>query len=220
MLFAMDLEHARQQMLGQQIRAWEVLDDAVLDALSAVRREDFVPPDYRSLAFADCPIPLGHDQEMLSPSLEGKILQSLTLRKADTVLEIGTGSGYLTACLAELAGEVLSVDIFDEFVVDTQQKLAAASIVNATVEHRDAFTLDEGRQFDAIAITGSIPRHSNLFTKMLRPGGRMFVIVGQEPIMEACLVTAHGNGQSTVESLFETLVSPLVGVESLDPFEF
>lgn len=216
----MDLEQARQQMLGQQIRAWEVLDDAVLDVFARVRREEFVPDDYRNLAFADCAIPLQHSQEMLPPSLEGKILQSLMLTKADTVLEVGTGSGYLTACLAQLAGEVVSIDIFEDFVVNTEQKLAAASINNVELENVDAFSLDENRQFDAIAVTGSIPSHSSLFTKILRPGGRMFVMVGQKPVMEACLVTAHGNGQSTVESLFETVVAPLIGVEPPDGFVF
>lgn len=216
----MDLEQARQQMLGQQIRAWEVLDDAVLDVFARVRREEFVPASYRNLAFADCTIPLQHGQEMLSPSLEGKILQSLTLNKADSVLEIGTGSGYLTACLAELAGEVFSVDLFEDFIADATQKLAAASIGNATLEKADALTLDENRQFDAIAVTGSIPSHSSSFTKLLRPGGRMFVIVGRPPVMEACLVTAHGNGQSTVESLFETVVAPLIGIDLPDGFVF
>lgn len=216
----MDLEQARQQMLGQQIRAWEVLDNAVLDVFARVRREEFVPANYRNLAFADCAIPLQHDQEMLPPSLEGKVLQSLMLSKADSVLEIGTGSGYLTACLAELAGEVVSIDILEDFVADAKQKLTAANIDNVALEHRDAFTLDDNRQFDAIAVTGSIPSHSNLFTKLLRPGGRMFVVIGREPVMEACLVTAHGNGQSTVESLFETVVAPLIGVEAPDSFVF
>ncbi len=216
----MDLEQARQQMLGQQIRAWEVLDDAVLDVFARVRREEFVPANYRNLAFADCAIPLQHDQEMLPPSVEGKILQSLMLSKADSVLEIGTGSGYLTACLACLAGEVVSIDIFEDFLADAKQKLAAANIDNVALENVDAFTLDDNRQFDAIAVTGSIPSHTSLFTKLLRPGGRMFVVVGREPVMEACLVTAHGNGQSTVESLFETVIAPLRGIEAPDSFVF
>ena len=217
----MDLEQARQQMLGQQIRAWEVLDDAVLAVLNRVRREDYVPEDYRNVAFADCTIPLGHGQEMLSPSLEGKILQALRLSKADSVLEIGTVSGYLTACLAQLAGEVVSIDIFEDFVVDAERKLAAANINNVSLETVDAFSLDDDpRQFDAIAITGSIPSHSSVFAKLLRPGGRMFVVVGQQPVMEACLVTAHRNGQSTVESLFETAVAPLLGAEPPERFVF
>ena len=216
----MDLEQARQQMLGQQIRAWEVLDDAVLDVFARVRREDYVPDNYRTVAFADCAIPLPHGQEMLSPSLEGKLLQSLKLNKADSVLEVGTGSGYLTACLGQLTGEVVSVDIFEDFTLSAAEKLTAANISNVTLEHVDAFSLDESRLFDAIAVTGSIPSHSSLFTKLLRPGGRMFVMVGQQPVMEACLVTAHGNGQSTVESLFETVVAPLIGVETPDEFVF
>ncbi len=216
----MDVEHARQQMLGQQIRAWEVLDDSVLEVLANVRREEFVPAAYRDLAFADCPIPLEENQVMLAPKLEGKILQSLTLTKSDTVLEVGTGSGYLTACLAELAGEVVSVDIFPSFIATAGEKLAAANIANVTLEHADALQLDESRQFDAIAVTGSLPRHYPLFAKLLRPGGRMFVTIGQEPIMEACLVSSHSSGQSTVESLFETVVPPLIGAELPEAFVF
>jgi protein-L-isoaspartate(D-aspartate) O-methyltransferase len=216
----MDVEQARQQMLGQQIRAWEVLDDSVLEVLANVRREEFVPPEYRDLAFADCPIPLDEDQVMLEPKLEGKILQSLMLKKSDSVLEIGTGSGYLTACLAQLAGEVVSVDIFADFIATAETKLATANITNVTLEHTDALQLDESRQFDAIAVTGSLPRHSALFTKLLRPGGRMFVVIGQEPIMEACLISAHSSGQSTVESLFETVVPALIGVDTPDGFVF
>ena len=216
----MDFEQAREQMLGQQIRAWEVLDDAVLETLAKVRREAFVPPAYRDLAFADCQIPLDEGQCMLTPQLEGKILQSLMLSKSDTVLEVGTGSGYMTACLAQLAGNVVSVDIFETFISGAEKKLADANVNNVTLEQKDALKLDDNRQFDAIAITGSLPRHSALFTKMLRPGGRMFVIIGQEPVMEACLVSAHDGGQSTVESLFETVVTPLIGVETPSRFVF
>ena len=216
----MDLEQARQQMLGQQVRAWAVLDDAVLDVLSQVRREDFVPEGYRDVAFADCSIPLTHNQEMLTPQMEGKILQALALNKADSVLEVGTGSGYLTACLGQLAGEVLSMDLFEDFITAAQDKLDRAAINNVSLECQDALTLDDSRQFDAIAITGSMPRHTGAFRKLLRPGGRMFVVIGQEPIMEACLVTAHSSGQATSESLFETVLPPLIGVEAPAAFRF
>lgn len=214
----MNFEIARAQMLGQQIRAAEVLDDRVLDVLRAVPREDFVPPDYRELAFADMEIPIGHGQRMMTPVVEGRLLQALELEPIDRVLEVGTGSGFLTACLARLAGHVESVDIYPEFVEAAGPKLARLDVRNVALEAADALALERPGRYDAIAVTGSLPRLKDSLIRMLRPGGRMFVIVGRAPVMEAQLVTMHANGRTTVDSLFETLRQPLVNAEQPEAF--
>ena len=206
----MNIEDARTQMLRQQIRAWEVLDDRILGILGRTQRELFVPEAYRDLAFADMDIPLPHSQQMMSPKLEGRLLQSLDLKPKDSVLEIGTGSGFLTACLANLSDSVLSVDIFSDFTIDARKKLNQINIKNAELRTEDIFDLSETMQFDAIAVTGSIPELDDHFIQMLRPGGRLFVIVGRTPVMEALLITAPGNEKCTHESLFETEIPPLL----------
>jgi len=197
-------------MLRQQIRAWEVLDDRILGILGRTQRELFVPEAYRDLAFADMDIPLPHSQQMMFPKLEGRLLQSLDLKPKDSVLEIGTGSGFLTACLANLSDSVLSVDIFSDFTIDARKKLNQINIKNAELRTEDIFNLSETMQFDAIAVTGSIPELDDHFIQMLRPGGRLFVIVGRTPVMEALLITAPGDGECTHESLFETEIPPLL----------
>lgn len=214
----MNFEAARAQMLGQQIRAWEVLDDRVLDVLAATPREDFVPPDLRELAFADTEIPIGRGQAMMAPKIEGKLLQALALEPVDRVLEIGTGSGFLTACLARLAGHVTSVDIYGEFTAAAAPRLARHRIGNVTLETVDALTLERASQYDAIAVTGSVPRLRGSLVRMLKPSGRMFVIVGRAPIMTAQLVTVQAPGSFTVDSLFETVRAPLVNSEQPEPF--
>ncbi len=205
-------------MLRQQIRAWEVLDDRVLGVLGRTQRELFVPEAYRDLAFADMDIPLPHSQQMMSPKLEGRLLQSLDLKPEDSVLEIGTGSGFLTACLANLSDSVLSVDIFSDFTIDARKKLNQINIKNAELRTEDIFDLSETMQFDAIAVTGSIPELDDHFIQMLRPGGRLFVIVGRTPVMEALLITAPGDGECTHESLFETEIPPLLNTTESELF--
>lgn len=214
----MNFEAARAQMLGQQIRAWEVLDDRVLEVLAATPREDFVPPELRELAFADTEIPIGRGQSMMTPQVEGRLLQALALEPVDHVLEIGTGSGFLTACLARLAGHVTSVDIYPEFTAEAAPKLARHRIDNVTLETADALTLERPGQYDAIAVTGSVPRLKDSFVRMLKPGGRLFVIVGRAPVMEAQLVTVQAPGGFTVEALFETVRTALVNSEQPEPF--
>ncbi len=216
----MNLEQARNQMLSQQVRTWDVLDDRVLETLRRVPREKFVPAGFEDLAFADTGIPLGHGQEMMPPKLEGRLLQSLMLTRADEVLEIGTGSGYLTACLADLAGQVTSIDIYQDFVDQATERLNDLGVTNATVQQGDGLTLDAPGKYNAIAVTGSVPVVDGHFVRMLKPGGRLFIIVGQPPVMEACLITAHASGQSTSESLFETVVPALVGAQAPDSFTF
>jgi len=206
----MNIDFARRQMIDQQVRAWTVLDPDVLEVLAATPREQFVPGDYRSLAFADTEIPLGHGEAMMTPTVEGRVLQALALEPGDRVLEIGTGSGYLTACLATLARSVTSIDIHDDFVRSAARKLAAAGIDNVVLRTMDAMhELPEGR-FDAIAVTGSIAIFDTRFVDVLDPGGRMFVVVGSPPVMDARLVHRNGDGDWRGESLFETSVAPLV----------
>jgi protein-L-isoaspartate(D-aspartate) O-methyltransferase len=206
----MNIDFARRQMIDQQVRAWTVLDPAVLDALSLVPREEFVPGAYQSLAFADTEIPLGHGEFMMTPTVEGRVLQALDLRANDHVLEIGTGSGFLTACLAKLAGTVTSVDIHGDFVRDAARKLAGARIDNVELQTMDATLELPGDRYDAIAVTGSIETFDSRFVDALRPGGRLFVVVGSPPVMDARLVRRTGDTDWNSESLFETSLGPLV----------
>lgn len=206
-------------MLGQQIRAWEVLDDRVLRAIADTPRERFVPSDYRDLAFADTEIPIGHGQQMLAPKMEGRILQALQIERVDEVLEIGTGTGYLTACLARLGQQVASVDIVPDFVTSARARLGELELANVEIEAADALAMDvPAGRFDAIAVTGSVPELDVRFIQMLRPGGRLFVVVGRAPAMEARLITRHADGAWTTESLFETVLTPLINAERPEPF--
>ena len=214
----MNLEAARAQMLGQQIRAWEVLDDRVLRALEQTPRERFVPEDYRDLAFADTEIPLAHGQAMLAPKIEGRLLQALRIEPIDDVLEIGTGTGFMTACLARLARRVQSIDIFPEFVDSARAKLAAEGRNNVELRAEDANDLELPGRFDAIALTASLPVLDDAFVRMLKPGGRLFVVVGRAPIMEARLITLQPSGDTTSQSLFETVLTPLINAERPEPF--
>ena len=205
-------------MLGQQLRAWDVHDQRVLDVVRNVGRERFVPPAYRDLAFADTEIPLAHGQRMMTPSVEGRLLQSLQLDASDSVLEVGTGSGFVTACIAGLAARVVSVDIFPDFTAEAERKLQRAKIGNVELRTADAVALDWEEKFDAIAVTGSVPDLDERFTRLLRPGGRLFVVAGRSPVMAALRVTAGRDGATTEESLFETVVTPLINAESPEPF--
>ncbi len=205
-------------MLGQQIRAWEVLDDRVLGALGQIRRESFVPDAYRELAFADLDIPLAHGQQMMTPKIEGRLLQALCLEPSDDVLEIGTGTGFLTACLARLANSVVSVDIYEDFSREAKAKLGQLDARNVEFRTQDALTMGHQEQFDAIAVTGSVPELDDHFIRMLRPGGRLFIVVGLEHVLEARVVTMHERGEFAQESLFESVITPLVNAERPEPF--
>lgn len=205
-------------MLGQQIRAWEVLDDRVLRALEQTPRERFVPEEYRDLAFADTEIPLAHAQCMLAPKIEGRLLQALQIEPIDEALVVGTGTGFLTAALARLARHVMSVDIFPDFVEAARAKIAAENLSNVEVRTADALNLELAGRFDAVAVTASVPVLDDYFVRMLRPLGRLFVVVGRAPVMEARLITLTANGDSTSESLFETVLTPLINAERPEPF--
>jgi protein-L-isoaspartate(D-aspartate) O-methyltransferase len=216
----MNMEQARFNMIEQQIRTWEVLDPAVLDLLGRVPREDFVPAKYRNLAFADLNIPLGHEQVMMAPKVEGRLIQALGIKPNDTVLEVGTGSGYLTALLANLAKHVYSVDIFPEFKPQAQQKLAALGLSNVTIETGDAaLGWERHGPYDVIVITGSFPLYPEHYQRSLRVNGRMFVIAGRAPAMEALLVTRVGADWMR-ESLFETDIPALINAPQPQPFVF
>ena len=214
----MNLEAARAQMLGQQIRAWEVLDERVLHALRETPRERFVPEDYRDLAFADTEIPLAHGQAMLAPKIEGRLLQALQIEPIDEVLEIGTGTGFLTACLARLARRVRSVDIFPDFVDSARARVAAEGRGNVELETADALQLELPGRFDAVAVTASLPVLDDTFVRMLKPRGRLFVVVGRAPVMEARVITLQPSGDTTSQSLFETVLTPLINAERPEPF--
>lgn len=216
-----NVEQARFNMVQQQIRPWEVLDQRVLDVLTTTPREAFVPEPLRALAFSDLNIPLSHNQVMMPPKLEGRLLQSLNIQSGDSVLEIGTGSAYLTACLARLGGTVLSVDIHADFQQQAQSKLEAQDIGNVVLQDSDAALGWSGeQQFDVVAVTGSLPQLHQGFHRNLSIGGRLFVIVGQPPIMEALLITRVGKTEWSRKSLFDTSVPPLEHAEQPEKFVF
>lgn len=215
-----DFEQARFNMIEQQIRTWEVLDQRVLDVIASTPREDFVPPRYRTLAFTDVAIPIGHGQVMMHPNVEGRLLQALAIQPSDSILEVGTGSGYLTACLARLGASVLSVDIIPEFTETAQRKLKAHSVNNVTLRSGDAARGWGNHNHDAIAITGSLPVLPASWRQQLSVGGRLFVIVGEHPIMEALLITRVGEREWTEESLFDTELASLLNASKPVAFEF
>jgi len=216
-----DVERARFNMVEQQIRPWEVLDQQVLDLLFKVHREDYVPPACRTLAFVDLEIPLGHGEKMLSPKIEARIVQELRIKPSDRVLEVGTGSGYMTALLASLAAHVYTVDIVPEFTEAAQTKLRAHSIHNVTVETGDAARgWDKHGPYDVIVVTGSLPVLAPGFQNSLQPGGRLFVVVGEPPIMEARLVTCISRGVYNSMDVFETCISPLRNAVQPERFVF
>ncbi|MEJ2361072.1 MAG: protein-L-isoaspartate O-methyltransferase [Gammaproteobacteria bacterium] len=198
-------QEARENMVLQQIRTWDVLDQRVLDLLEVMPREDFVPDPYRKLAYADMRIPLGHGEVMMPPVVEARMLQALDIQSHDTVLEIGTGSGFVTALLARLARHVHSVEIHPRFTETAGEILASHGIINVTLHNGDAARgWTECGQVDVLAITGSLPILPEVFQLSLNPGGRLFAIVGDAPAMEAVLITRLDNGEFRRESLFET----------------
>ena len=211
-----DVERTRFNMVEQQIRPWEVLDTKVLDLLYKVRREDYVPAAHKALAFADLEIPIGHGEMMLSPKLEARILQELAVTIDDRILEIGTGSGYLTALLASQGAHVYSVDIIDEFTRSAGARLAQQGIRNVTLETGDAARgWDKHGPYDVIVLTGSTPVLAESFQRSLKPGGRLFAVVGEAPAMQAqltaCAATggSGSNGSFGTTALFETVVPAL-----------
>ncbi|MEB2316221.1 MAG: protein-L-isoaspartate O-methyltransferase [Xanthomonadaceae bacterium] len=210
---SLDFEQARHFMVNHQVRPWDVLDPRVLDAMGAIFREDYVPSRYRRVAFADLALPLEHGEFMLKPVLEGRLLQALELAPTDDVLEVGTGSGYLTACLATLARDVVSIDIHADFVERARARFGATGLTNIRVEQADALAFDPGRSFDAVAVGGAVATLPQAFLPWLKPGGRLFVVQGHSPVQQAVLYRRTAQGHVVEEGLFETEVPYLVGAE-------
>jgi len=212
---------ARANMIEQQIRPWDVLDQNILDLVASTPRENFVSKDYEHLAFADLRLPLGHNQHMMTPKVEARILQSLTLEKNDQVLEIGTGSGYLTACLAKLGAHVDSVELHGDLSNLAKQRLDAEGIANVELTIQNAMEQNaQQKTYDAIVITGSLPGYDDTFESMLAPGGRLFAIIGEAPAMQATLITKDKDGNTSQEGLFETSIPALIGCEAKQSFVF
>lgn len=217
----MNFDQARANMVEQQIRPWEVLDQAVLDLLYAVPREDFVPAAYRTLAFADMEIPIGEGEKMMAPKIEARIVQELAPRKHERVLEIGTGSGYLTALLAHRAAHVHSVEIRPALAAFGRGNLERHGADNVTLEVGDAARGWPTRApYDAIVLTGSTPVLPRTLLDQLAPGGRLFAVVGEAPVMVARLVTCSAPGAFRSVELFDTLLAPLLNAEQPPRFRF
>ncbi|HXS73567.1 MAG TPA: protein-L-isoaspartate O-methyltransferase [Rhodanobacteraceae bacterium] len=211
---AIDLTRARRNMVENQVRPWEVLDARVLSVLTELPRESFVLPAYRALAYADLALPIAHGEIMMKPTIEGRVLQSLDIQPNEEVLEIGTGSGYLTACLAKLGQRVTSVEQHADFVETARARLSHASIGNVELVHADALVdFNPGRLFDAIAVTGAVAQVPPRFHDWLKVGGRMFVVVGVEPAMRALLLRREADGAFSDERLFETDLPHLAGAQ-------
>ena len=206
----MNTDYARLQMVNQQVRGWNVYDEDVLAMLRALPREDFVPGGFESLAFADMAIPLGHGESMMTPTIEGRLLQALGLSGDERVLEVGTGSGFMTACLATLAAHVTSVDIYAEFIETAAQKLDQAEIHNVELVQMDATRDLPGDGYDAIAVTGSLQTFDPRFVEALAEHGRLFIVVGDAPAMEAKLIERRSDHDWQSIALFETDLKPLV----------
>jgi protein-L-isoaspartate(D-aspartate) O-methyltransferase len=217
----MDIETARTQMVQQQIRAWHVLDARILSVFEALPRDKFVPETYRNVAYADAPIPLPHGEWMWIPTIEGRVLQALDPKPTDSVLEIGTGSGYFAACLAKRAREVFSVDIHPDFIETAGKTLKGLGFKNVKLETRDGTRLDWLEQrYDVIVVTGSLPRYDEAFAERLTVGGRLFVIVGSSPVMEALVVTRIAEDAWARVSLFETDLPALKNAAEPTRFRF
>lgn len=217
----MNLEQARFNMIEQQIRTWEVLDPVVLDLLFEVKREEFVPPEYAGVAFADLEIPLGHGESMMAPKLEARILQELGVQPDEEVYEVGTGSGYLTALLARRARHVTSAEIHADLRARAAGNLRGAGVTNVTLLEGDSARapLTESA-YDVIVLTGSTPILPQAFLEHLKPEGRLFAVVGDPPAMKAMLVRQPVAGSFQRNDLFETVVKPLVNAAQPARFRF
>jgi protein-L-isoaspartate(D-aspartate) O-methyltransferase len=216
----MDIEQARFNMVEQQIRTWEVLDQDILDLLSTVRREEFVPAPYRSLAFADLEIPLGDGVKMWTPKMEARVLQDLRLVPGESVLEIGTGSAYFTALLAGRGARVTSVEINPRLAGEAGPRLARAGIRDVELRTGDGARGFSAATFDAIVLTASTPVLPESIVAQLNPGGRVFAVVGDAPVMTARIVEYVGPGSWMTTDLFETVIDPLVNAAAPARFTF
>lgn len=215
----MDYSKARETMVEQQIRPWDVLDVRVLEALVAIPREHFVDEPHKPLAYSDIELPIGHGERMLKPVMQGRILQSLALQAGDEVLEIGTGSGFLSACIGRLARDVVSLEHHADLAEAARDRLVTHATVNVRVEAADAFEWTTDRRFNAICVTGAVDTVPQHFVDWLKPGGRMFIVHGRSPSMDAVRVWRDAGGLR-VESLFETELGYLRGAAPVPTFAF
>ena len=213
------MEQMRFNMIEQQIRPWDVLDVRVLNLLKKVRREQFVPQGRQAMAFMDMEIPLGHGASMWQPKLEARALQELQITSADHVLEIGSGSGYMAALLSRFAARVTSVELVPELHVFAEKNLASQHFNNITLENGDAAQGWRGL-YDVIVLTGSVPLLPEVFQNSLKPGGRLFAIVGDAPVMQAQLITRGHSGDLESVTLFEACVTPLQHAPQPERFVF
>lgn len=217
----MDIEQARFNMVEQQIRPWDVLDQDVLDLLFIVKRELFVPPALRELAFVDTAIPLGHGASMLEPKIEARVMQELKLRSTDSVLEIGTGSGYMAALLGARASQVTSVEIDPALAQKARENLTAAGALNVRVEVGDAATgWPVHAPYDVIVVSGGLPVLPQELVAQLRPGGRLVAFIGEDPLMHCTLIKLNADGSQSSEVLFETVVPTLKNARGAQRFVF
>lgn len=216
---SMNLDQARTMMLQQQLRAGSVLDPWVLDTLATVPREHFVPPAYQGVAFADESIPLPCGQCMMTPVQEGLLLQALSIRPTDRILEVGTGSGYLTACLARLGAQVTSIELFPELADAARERLQSQGVENCEVVLGDVFAMG-AQQADVIAVTGSLPVADSRFTDWLKPGGRLFLVIGESLPMYAWRIERAAGNEFHRERLFETAIPALLHAPAAERFAF
>jgi protein-L-isoaspartate(D-aspartate) O-methyltransferase len=216
----MDFENARQQMIGQQLRAWDVLDERVLDVMASLPRELFVPPEWRQLAYADAEIPLGHGKRLAPPKIQGRALQALLPGADETALEIGSGTGYLTACLARLARHVTGVEIHAGLAATARSNLAELGIDNAELFEGDALAMEFTGGFDVICVNGSLPALPDKLKKLLTTGGRLFLVTGRPPLMHATRVVRRADLEWAREDIFETCLPPLENAHQDAEFVF
>ena len=216
----MQTAYAREQMIEQQVRAWDVLDERVLDVMRRVPRELFVPQAQRYRAYADVEVPLAHGQHMLRPSVAGRLLQALLPQGGEQVLEIGTGSGFITGCLRSMAARVRSLELYPELADEARRNLALLGMRDVEVVEADALQSDTGGRYDVIAVTASLPVYDQRFERLLALGGRLFVVVGEAPVMDARLVRRTAEDSVATQSLFETVIDPLVNAARPPAFTF
>jgi protein-L-isoaspartate(D-aspartate) O-methyltransferase len=216
----MDLETAREQMIGQQLRAWDVLDERILAVMAALPRERFVPPDWQGLAYADTELPLGHGKHLAPPKIQGRALQALLPQPDERVLEIGCGTGYLTACLARLAGSVTAVELHPELAAAARRNLAALEIANAEVLQGDGLAMEFPGLFEVVCVNGSLPDGTDRLERLLAVGGRLFVVTGRRPIMQAQRITRIDESEWRAENVFETCLPPLENARQTVEFVF
>lgn len=220
----MDIEQARFNMIEQQIRPWDVLDVDVLQVIEDTPRELFTPTKHRKLAFSDLEVPLNHGQQMMSPKLEARLMQALQIQADDEILEIGTGSGFLTACLAKLGKHVDTVEFYEDLSQHASETLQLQNITNINFKVGDIldksfFSRQINKKYDAIAVTASMPVYSDMFEHILKGDGRMFVVAGKAPVMQAKLITRIGSHEPNQLNLFETDLPPLIGMSAPQIFQ-